>query len=45
MKLSYVERLGERGNRERVYEFVENQDGRDEVYQRWQSRYGSGVHH
>jgi hypothetical protein len=43
LKLTYVGRLGERGNRERVYQFVEAKDGRDAIYQAWQNRI-VGVH-
>lgn len=44
LKLSYVGRIGSRDKRERVYEFVEAQDGRDVIYQGWEKRYASGVH-
>jgi hypothetical protein len=43
LKLTYVGRFGTRDNRERVYEFVEPFDGRDAIYQAWQSRYALGV--
>jgi hypothetical protein len=43
VKLTYVGRMGSRDNRERVYEFVKPKDGRDAIYQAWQSRYGFGV--
>jgi Domain of unknown function (DUF3854) len=43
LKLTYVGRMGSRENRERVYQFVEVQDGRDVIYQRWQNRYVLGV--
>jgi hypothetical protein len=35
LSLSYVGRLGSRGKRERVYEFVEPKDGRDEIFSKW----------
>lgn len=38
LKLTYVGRMGSRDNRERVYEFVKPKDGRDAIYQGWQSR-------
>jgi hypothetical protein len=44
LKLTYVGRMGSRGQRERVYQFVEAQDGRDVIYQGWEKRYASGVH-
>jgi hypothetical protein len=44
LKLTYVGRMGSRGQRERVYQFVEAQDGRGEIYQGWQNRV-VGVHH
>jgi hypothetical protein len=43
LKLTYVGRLGERGNRERVYQFVEPKDERDVIFQGWQNRV-VGVH-
>jgi hypothetical protein len=43
LKLTYVGRMGSRENRERVYQFVEVQDGRDVIYQGWEKRYASGV--
>jgi hypothetical protein len=33
LNLSYVGRMGSRGNSERVYQFVEAQDGRNMIYQ------------
>jgi hypothetical protein len=38
LKLSYIGRLGERGNRERVYQFVPADDGRDVVFGQWLRR-------
>jgi hypothetical protein len=43
LKLTYVGRMGSRGQRERVYLFVEAQDGRDVIYQGWENRV-VGVH-
>jgi hypothetical protein len=43
LSLTYVGRFGARGERERVYQFVKPEDGRDVVYQRWQNRV-AGVH-
>jgi hypothetical protein len=43
LKLTYVGRMGSRRQRERVYQFVEAQDGRDVIYQGWEKRYASGV--
>lgn len=43
LKLSYVGRFGTRDNRERVYQFIEAQDGRDVIFAGWQSRYAFGV--
>jgi hypothetical protein len=41
--LSYVGRLGSRGKRERVSEFVEPQDRRDEIFAKWSKISGVGV--
>ncbi|BAZ37643.1 hypothetical protein NIES4101_35660 [Calothrix sp. NIES-4101] len=41
LSLSYVGRLGSRGKRERVYEFVEPKDGRDEIFTKWLKSSGS----
>ncbi|NJR17512.1 MAG: bifunctional DNA primase/helicase, partial [Calothrix sp. CSU_2_0] len=38
LKLTYVGRMGSREKRERVYQFLEAQDGRDLIYQAWQNR-------
>jgi Domain of unknown function (DUF3854) len=38
LKLSYVGRLGERGKRERVYQFVKPDDGRDGIFKKWLNR-------
>ena len=35
LSLSYVGRLGSRGKRERVYEFVEPKDERGEILTKW----------
>jgi hypothetical protein len=43
LNLSYVGRLGSRGKRERVYEFVEPQDRRDEIFTKWLNSCGVGV--
>jgi hypothetical protein len=43
LNLSYVARLGSRGKRERVYQFVEPQDGRGEVFTKWLNRCGVNV--
>lgn len=43
LKLTYVGRMGSREKRERVYQFIEAQDGRDVIYQGWQNRV-VGVH-
>jgi hypothetical protein len=43
LKLTYVGRMGSREKRERVYQFLEAQDGRDVIYQQWQNRI-VGVH-
>ena len=43
LKLTYVGRMGNRDKRERVYEFVQAQDGRDVIYQVWQNHF-VGVH-
>ncbi|MEA5573110.1 plasmid replication protein, CyRepA1 family [Calothrix sp. UHCC 0171] len=43
LSLSYVGRLGSRGKRERVYEFVEPKDGRDEIFAKWVNSYGVGI--
>jgi hypothetical protein len=39
LKLTYVGRMGSRDNRERVYQFVEAQDGREVIFEGWQNRY------
>jgi hypothetical protein len=44
VKLTYVGRIGSRGNRERMYKFVPPKDGRNVIYQGWEKRYASGVH-
>jgi hypothetical protein len=38
LKFSYVGQLGSRDKRERVYQFLEPQDGLDEVFTKWQNR-------
>ncbi|MEA5573498.1 plasmid replication protein, CyRepA1 family [Calothrix sp. UHCC 0171] len=38
LSLTYVGRFGARGERERVYQFIEPKDGRDVVYKQWQNR-------
>jgi hypothetical protein len=38
LKLSYVGRLGSRGNRECVYKFVLPDDGRDFIFREWLNR-------
>ncbi|WP_245911844.1 hypothetical protein [Brunnivagina elsteri] len=47
LSLTYVGRFGARGERERVYQFIEPKDGRDVVYQQWRNHYAVsiGVHH
>jgi hypothetical protein len=42
LNLSYVGRLGSRGKRERVYEFIEPQDRRDEIFTKWLSHHIPG---
>ena len=37
-KLHYVARLGSRGNRHMIYEFIPPTDGRDEIFQAWLER-------
>jgi hypothetical protein len=36
LKLTYVSRMGSRDKRERVYQFVEIEDGRDVIFAKWQ---------
>ncbi|MBD2471537.1 plasmid replication protein, CyRepA1 family [Nostoc sp. FACHB-145] len=38
LRLSYVGRLGSRGNRESVYQFVASDDGRDVIFKQWLNR-------
>jgi hypothetical protein len=38
LRLSYVGRLGSRGNRESVYQFVAADDGRDSIFKKWLNR-------
>ncbi len=38
LKLSYIGRLGERGKRERVYEFIKPDDGCDCIFEKWLNR-------
>ncbi|RCJ41885.1 hypothetical protein A6770_35880 [Nostoc minutum NIES-26] len=38
LRLSYIGRLGPRGNRESVYQFVETDDGRVSIFEKWLNR-------
>ncbi|BBD63197.1 hypothetical protein NIES2109_60470 (plasmid) [Nostoc sp. HK-01] len=38
LRLSYMGRLGPRGNRESVYQFVASDDGRDSIFKKWLNR-------